>query len=59
MDIALVNIHLNRNRTPLCLQSLYQDIFCAKSLNCWFFQIEYASNIDITVILELLGDAFT
>lgn len=23
------------------------------------FQIEYASNIDITVILELLGDAFT
>lgn len=54
MDIALVNIHLNRNRTPLCLQSLYQDIF-----KLLVFQIEYASNIDITVILELLGDAFT
>lgn len=38
MDIALVNIHLNRNRTPLYLQSLYKDIFCAKSLNCWFFR---------------------
>lgn len=30
-----------------------------KIFKLFVFQIEYASNIDITVILELLGDAFT